>query len=85
MIRGLLLAGCAAFSSCAQSAAEATDVAAVETNVLVIVMDDVGCDAVSTYGQHPDAPPTPALDALAKDGVLFRRAYAHPLCSPTRA
>ena len=27
----------------------------------------------------------PAMEALATNGVVFRNAYANPLCSPTRA
>ncbi len=54
-------------------------------NVLFIVMDDVGLDLLSAYGIAPDAPPTPTLDNLADEGVLFTRAYALPWCSPTRA
>ncbi|MCB9680136.1 MAG: sulfatase-like hydrolase/transferase [Alphaproteobacteria bacterium] len=57
----------------------------VAPNVLIVLMDDVGRDGVGTYGQHPDAPPTPTLDALAADGVLFTHAWATPECSPTRA
>lgn len=57
----------------------------VPGNVLVIVLDDVGVDKVSVYAEHPLAPPTPNLDALAANGVLFRRAYAQPWCSPSRA
>jgi len=56
----------------------------VRPNVLLIVLDDVGVDKVAAYGD-PDAPPTPHLDALAADGVRFERAYADPMCSPTRA
>ena len=54
-------------------------------NVLVLVMDDVGVDKVGVYGVHDDPPPTPTLDALAADGVLFENAWAYPGCSPTRA
>ena len=54
-------------------------------NVLVVVLDDVGTDQVRAYGEHPAAPPTPTLDALAARGLRFRNAYAHPSCSPTRA
>lgn len=53
-------------------------------NVLVIVADDVGTDMVGAYHQHPNAPPTPVIDSLAANGVLFQRAYACPTCSPTR-
>lgn len=54
-------------------------------NLLVVVMDDVGTDKVGVYGESPTPPPTPNLDALADEGLLFRRAYAQPTCSPTRA
>jgi arylsulfatase A-like enzyme len=54
-------------------------------NLLVILADDVGTDQVGAYHESPAAPPTPAIDALASQGVLFRNAYANPLCSTTRA
>lgn len=54
-------------------------------NVLLVVMDDVGVDAVSTYGVQPTAPSTPTLDRLAAEGVRFERAWAMPVCTPTRA
>lgn len=54
-------------------------------NVLVILTDDIGIDNTAVYGEHPDPPPTPNIDALAARGVLFRNAYASPVCSPTRA
>lgn len=54
-------------------------------NVLLVILDDVGVRHVGTYDAHEDAPDTPTLDALAAEGVLFRNAWAHPLCSPTRA
>lgn len=55
------------------------------TNVIVIVLDDWGVDMFTRMGVHPDGPPTPTLDALADAGVLFRRFYSSPTCSPTRA
>jgi arylsulfatase A-like enzyme len=54
-------------------------------NVLLLVADEVANDRVSAYGENPNAPVTPALDALAARGVLFRNAYSYPTCSPTRA
>lgn len=54
-------------------------------NILLVIVDDMGNDKVSAYGEHPAAPPTPNIDALAARGVLFRNAYANPVCSPTRA
>ncbi|MCB9699059.1 MAG: sulfatase-like hydrolase/transferase [Alphaproteobacteria bacterium] len=54
-------------------------------NVLVVVLDDVGTDKVSSYAEVPNPPATPRIDALARQGVRFRNAYAYPVCSPTRA
>jgi arylsulfatase A-like enzyme len=54
-------------------------------NVLIIVADDCGTDFIRCYNEHPQAPPTPNIDALAADGVLFKNAYVSPTCSPTRA
>ncbi|MBM3986757.1 MAG: hypothetical protein FJ294_02220 [Planctomycetes bacterium] len=54
-------------------------------NVLVLVLDDVGVDMLGSYGVHPSFPPTPNIDALIADGVLFERCYTPPSCSPTRA
>lgn len=54
-------------------------------NILVIVADDLGVDYVGAYGEGTNPPPTPAMDGLANNGVLFRNAWANPSCSPTRA
>jgi arylsulfatase A-like enzyme len=54
-------------------------------NVLVIVADDIGVDMIGAYGESPAAPCTPHIDALAARGLLFRNAWANPVCSPTRA
>ena len=55
------------------------------TNVLWIVVDDLGVDRIGVYAEHPDPGTTPNIDALAQQGVLFRNAWANPLCCPTRA
>lgn len=53
-------------------------------NVLVILCDQLRCDFLSLYGC--DAVPTPHLDRLAKEGVVFDRAItASPVCAPARA
>lgn len=54
-------------------------------NVLVLLSDDQGTDKVAAYGEHPSPPNTPRIDALARDGLLFRNAWATPTCSPSRA
>ena len=61
--------------------------AASHQNILLIIADDYGADSSSLYNTNTAAsfPPTPNIAALARSGVLFRNAYANPVCSPTRA
>jgi arylsulfatase A-like enzyme len=54
-------------------------------SILVVLADDVGVEAIGAYGEGEDLALTPNLDALAARGVLFRNAYANPVCSPSRA
>ena len=56
-------------------------------NVLLVIVDDLGADSLALLNDHPGArfAPTPTLDALAARGVVFRNAFAHPTCTPTRA
>src|SRR5262245_45161767 len=51
-------------------------------NVLLIMTDDVGFGAPSTFG---GVIPTPALDRVAKMGLRFTNFHTTALCSPTRA
>jgi len=51
-------------------------------NVLLIMTDDVGFAAPSTFG---GVIPTPALDRIARDGLRFTQFHSTALCSPTRA
>ena len=51
-------------------------------NVLVIMTDDVGYGASSTFG---GLIPTPTLDRLAESGLRYTQFHTTALCSPTRA
>src|SRR5579872_5099466 len=51
-------------------------------NILLIMTDDVGFGAPSTFG---GVIPTPALDRIAKAGLRFTNFHSTALCSPTRA
>jgi arylsulfatase A-like enzyme len=51
-------------------------------NVLLIMLDDVGFGMCSTFGGPV---PTPHLDTLAKNGLIYNRFHTTALCSPTRA
>ena len=51
-------------------------------NVLLIMTDDVGFGAPSTFG---GVIPTPALDRIASSGLRYTQFHSCALCSPTRA
>lgn len=51
-------------------------------NVLLIMTDDVGWGASSTFGGPI---PTPTYDKLAKTGLRYNQFHTTALCSPTRA
>jgi arylsulfatase A-like enzyme len=55
------------------------------TNVLVVLIDDVGVDRFGLYGATTTSAHTPHIDALAAEGVVFDNAWAMPWCEPTRA
>ena len=57
---------------------------AARPNVLLVLSDDHSAAHVGAYG-NTDVK-TPNLDAFAKEGMLFKRAYvAAPQCVPSRA
>lgn len=56
---------------------------AARPNIIFILGDDVGMGDVGFSGS--DVYKTPHLDALAAGGMRFTRAYAVPLCGPSRA
>ena len=51
-------------------------------NILLIMTDDVGFGAPSTFG---GLIPTPTLDRLAANGLRYPNFHTTSLCSPTRA
>jgi len=53
-------------------------------NILLIVADDVGYWNVGAYS-HGMMVPTPNIDRIAKEGMLFTDHYAAPSCTPGRA
>ncbi|MCA9173796.1 MAG: sulfatase-like hydrolase/transferase [Planctomycetales bacterium] len=56
--------------------------AGAKPNILLIMADDVGTDAVGCYGGQ--SYPTPHIDALARGGMQFSHGYAMPVCHPSR-
>ncbi|MFZ0261812.1 MAG: sulfatase-like hydrolase/transferase, partial [Pseudolabrys sp.] len=51
-------------------------------NILLIMTDDQGFGAPSTFG---GVIPTPAMDRIAAQGVRYTNFHSTSLCSPTRA
>ena len=51
-------------------------------NILLIMTDDVGFSAPSTFG---GVIPTPTLDRIATNGLRYTNFHSTSLCSPTRA
>jgi hypothetical protein len=51
-------------------------------NILLIMTDDVGFGAPSTFG---GVIPTPAMDRIASNGLRYTAFHTTALCSPTRA
>jgi len=51
-------------------------------NVLLIMTDDQGFGAPSTFG---GVIPTPAMDRIAREGLRYTNFHSTSLCSPTRA
>lgn len=52
-------------------------------NILVVMFDDAGLD-MSAYGSSYVN--TPGFDAVAKEGILFNKAYTpNAKCAPSRA
>ena len=68
------VAGCAPFIQVKGKTVE-------RPNIVLILVDDMGCDWVSAYGGGWR---TPHVDALAQQGVLFETAWCTPICTPTR-
>jgi arylsulfatase A-like enzyme len=60
--------------------------AADKPNILFIVSDDTGYGDLGPYGGGVGrGMPTPNIDKMAKEGMLFYSFYAQPSCTPGRA
>jgi arylsulfatase A len=81
-------------ATCASLNAAPRQVTGTKPNIIFILADDLGAEALGCYGgakfttqkgELLGAVKTPNLDALAKSGVLFEHMFATPVCSPSRA
>jgi arylsulfatase A-like enzyme len=55
------------------------------TNILLIIADDLGVDALNGYDIGTVLPNTPNIDKLRETGLTFTNVWACPSCAPTRA
>ncbi|MDB4835144.1 arylsulfatase [Cyclobacteriaceae bacterium] len=51
-------------------------------NIVVVLIDDIGFGATTTFGGQIE---TPTFDKLANNGLRYNRFHTTALCSPTRA
>ena len=57
-------------------------------NILFLFSDDHACEAISAYpgGRFDEVAPTPGIDRLAKEGLLFENSFCtNSICGPSRA
>lgn len=53
-------------------------------NIVFILADDIGINAIGCYGSDRFKGTTPNIDALAAGGVRIEQAYSMPTCNPSR-
>ncbi|MBD0833005.1 sulfatase-like hydrolase/transferase [Aestuariibaculum sediminum] len=51
-------------------------------NVILIMVDDMGVEALNCYGNTQNK--TPHIDAMAANSILFNDCVSQPLCTPSR-
>ena len=54
-------------------------------NILLIIADDLGKDAISGYMEGTIKPNTPNIDKFRLEGLQFNNLWVNPVCTPTRA
>lgn len=54
-------------------------------NILFIIADDLGKDALNGFSEGNIKPSTPNIDSFRTEGLSFSNFWAYPTCSPTRA
>ena len=82
--RRALLLGLGFFLSLAPTLSTAVRAADSRPNILFIMSDDHGYQAMSCYGSKVNK--TPNLDRIARDGMRFDRCFVtNSICGPSRA
>ncbi|MHC4187529.1 MAG: sulfatase family protein, partial [Planctomycetota bacterium] len=83
----LRLAGSSIAASALTSSLWAEDKNQMKPNIIFIMSDDHTSQAISAYGgMLADVCPTPNIDRIAKEGMLFKNCFVtNSICTPSRA
>lgn len=57
----------------------------IPPNILLIIADDLGKDAIEGYIEGTVKPNTPNINSIRNGGVTFNNLWVYPTCTPTRA
>ncbi len=79
--------------SCSSSVEEVIDdpiddsdpVTSSKPNILLVIADDLGKDAMINYTEGSVKPMMPTLQSLITSGITFDNLWSYPVCTPTRA
>ena len=72
-------------SSCEKDSEDDTSTVNSSPNILLIIADDLGKDAIKGYSEGSIKPNTPNIDGIRSNGLTFNNFWSNPVCSPTRA
>ena len=64
---------------------EADNSVSQSPNILFIIADDLGKDAMNGFTEGNIKPTTPNLDVIRTNGLSFSNFWVYPTCTPTRA
>ena len=76
-----ILASCSSPSTTTEE--EVTQI--TKPNILLIIADDLGKDAMPNYSEGTIKPNIPNLQNLMNNGLTFDNLWSYPVCTPTRA
>lgn len=70
--------------SCSKDDVTITPPTSNTPNILLIIADDLGKDAINGYQEGSIKPNTPNIDAIRNNGLMFSNFWVNPTCTPTR-
>ena len=89
MIKNNIMLGILLFTlvwaSCKKESSDDTSTDSSSPNILLIIADDLGKDAINGYPEGSIKPNTPNIDDIRTKGLTFNNFWSNPVCSPTRA